>query len=239
MKKRLLAIALSMVVAAPVLAADAVKLDNDSAKLSYSFGLVLGEQLSSRVDTLDYDAFIAGVKAIYDKTEPAMNQEQVAETIKSFQQKKMDEMLADAKKKSDDFLAANAKKDGVKSTKSGLQYKIISEGKGPKPKSTDQVRVNYRGTLIDGTEFDSSYARKEPAEFPLDAVIPGWTEGLQLMPVGSKFELYIPPELGYGPGGAGSIPPNATLVFEVELLDILKPDAKAEEKPAEPSKTGS
>ncbi|MFP8967349.1 FKBP-type peptidyl-prolyl cis-trans isomerase [Pokkaliibacter sp. CJK22405] len=228
MKKRLLACALSLAVAAPAFAASSsVKLDDENAKLSYSFGLVLGEQLSGHVDKLDYDAFLAGIKDIYSKNDPAMTQDEVRNTIQAFQKKQMETMMSEAKAKSDAFMKANAKKDGVKTTDSGLQYKVIKEGKGPKPKATDTVRVNYRGTLTDGTEFDSSYKRNEPVEFPLNAVIPGWTEGLQLMPVGSKYELYIPPELGYGPGGAGSIPPNAALVFEVELLDIVKGDDKA------------
>jgi len=124
--------------------------------------------------------------------------------------------LADGQK----FLAENQKKAGVKTTASGLQYEVIKMGDGPKPKATDTVKVNYRGTLLDGTEFDSSYARKEPISFALDRVIPGWTEGVQLMPVGSKFKFYVKPELAYGENGGGPIPPNSTLIFEVELLGI-------------------
>ena len=121
------------------------------------------------------------------------------------------------------FLQENAKKTGVKTTKSGLQYKVIKEGTGPSPKEADTVKVHYRGRLINGTEFDSSYSRGEPAVFPLNRVIKGWTEGLQLMKVGGKYELYIPPELAYGDKGAGStIGPGATLIFEVELLGIEK-----------------
>jgi FKBP-type peptidyl-prolyl cis-trans isomerase len=121
------------------------------------------------------------------------------------------------------YLQANAKKDGVTTTASGLQYKVINEGNGPKPASASAtVQVHYRGRLIDGTEFDSSYKRGQPAEFPLNRVIAGWTEGLQLMAVGAKYEFYIPSELGYGKRGAGGlIPPDATLIFEVELLKIL------------------
>ena len=119
------------------------------------------------------------------------------------------------------FLAANKVKPGVVTTASGLQYKVITEGNGPQPKATDTVTVDYRGTLIDGTEFDSSYKRGQPATFPVSGVIKGWTEALQLMPVGSKWQLFIPPQLGYGDRGAGnSIPPNSTLIFEVELLSI-------------------
>ncbi|MCQ2282878.1 MAG: FKBP-type peptidyl-prolyl cis-trans isomerase [Bacteroidales bacterium] len=120
------------------------------------------------------------------------------------------------------FLEENALNKSVYTTKSGLQYKVIQKGNGRKPKATDKVKVHYSGTLIDGTKFDSSYDRNQPAEFPLNAVIPGWTEGLQLMDVGSKYILYIPYNLGYGEQPAGSIPPGSTLIFEVVLLDIVK-----------------
>ena len=120
------------------------------------------------------------------------------------------------------FLADNKGKEGVQTTASGLQYKVLTMGDGAKPAATDTVKVHYSGKLLDGTEFDSSYARNEPISFALNRVIPGWTEGVQLMPIGSKFVFYIAPELGYGEGGGGPIPPNSTLVFEVELLDIEK-----------------
>ena len=123
----------------------------------------------------------------------------------------------------DKFLAENAKKPGVKTTASGLQYEVLTEGTGPKPKASDTVRVHYKGTLLDGETFDDSYARGEPVEFALAQVVPGWQEGLQLMPVGSKYKLWIPGKLGYGEQGTpgGPIGPNATLVFEVELLDVV------------------
>lgn len=126
-----------------------------------------------------------------------------------------------AKEDGEKFLAENAKKPGVKTTASGLQYKAVTEGTGKKPKATDTVEVHYRGTLIDGTEFDSSYKRKQSISFPLNRVIAGWTEGLQLMTIGSKYQLFIPYQLGYGAqGAAGAIPPYAALIFEVELLGI-------------------
>ena len=133
----------------------------------------------------------------------------------------------------EDFLAANKGKEGVKSTASGLQYKVIKEGKGPKPKPTDTVKVHYRGTLLNGTEFDSSYKRGQPVTFSVGEVIKGWNEALQLMPVGSKWQLVVPSDLAYGDHGAGQdIGPNSTLIFEVELLSIApKTDAKAEPKP--------
>ncbi len=122
------------------------------------------------------------------------------------------------------FLEENAKKEGVETTESGLQYEVVTAAEGASPASTDTVTVHYKGTLIDGTEFDSSYSRGEPASFPLNRVIPGWTEGLQLMTVGSTYRFYIPSELGYGTRAAGSIPPNSTLIFDVELLDIAAPE---------------
>jgi FKBP-type peptidyl-prolyl cis-trans isomerase len=129
---------------------------------------------------------------------------------------------AENSKKGLEFLAKNKTKEGVKTTDSGLQYKVITLGKGAKPKASDKVKVHYKGTLIDGTEFDSSYKRGVPAEFPLNGVIKGWTEGLQLMPVGSKFEFFIPSELAYGDRAPQTIGPNQTLIFEVELLEIVK-----------------
>ncbi len=130
---------------------------------------------------------------------------------------------AENAKKGQAFLDANKKKDGVTVTASGLQYKVITNGEGAKPEATDKVKVHYRGTLIDGKEFDSSYKRNQPAEFGLNQVIKGWTEGLQLMNVGSKYEFYIPSGLAYGPNGPPSIGPNQTLIFTVELLDITTP----------------
>ena len=128
-------------------------------------------------------------------------------------------------KAGEDFLAANAKKEGVKTTASGLQYKVIKSGSGPSPKPTDTVKVHYNGTLIDGTVFDSSIRRGSPATFPVNGVIPGWTEALQLMKVGDKWQLFIPAKLAYGEQGPGPIGPNATLIFDVELLGIEKPEA--------------
>ena len=147
------------------------------------------------------------------------------------QAKQIAKMMADAKNNLEagqKFFAENGKKPGVKTTASGLQYQVLTEGKGAKPKSGEVVRVHYKGALLDGKTFDSSYDRGQPVVFPMDQVVPGWQEGLQLMPVGSKYKLWIPGNLGYGDKGTpgGPIPPNATLVFDVELIDIVKNPAK-------------
>ena len=142
-------------------------------------------------------------------------------SLRKKQEEKMQQSGETSKKDGDAFLAANKAKQGVVTLPSGLQYKILTTGTGPKPTATDSVVCNYRGTLIDGTEFDSSYKRGQPATFPVNGVIKGWTEALQLMPVGSKWQLFVPPDLAYGARGAGNeIPPNSTLIFEVELQSI-------------------
>ncbi len=208
----------------------AVALDTEMQKVSYSFGVDLGKRIGENME-LDVAAFSAGVSAGIDGGDTALSEEEMMATLQSYQQKKMAEMQAEAemtaeanKKASDAFLAANSSKEGVVTVESGLQYKILEAGDGAKPGADDVVEVHYRGTLIDGTEFDSSYARGESITFPVNGVIQGWTEALQLMPVGSKWELYIPSDLAYGPGGTqGAIGPNQALIFEVELLSIAEP----------------
>lgn len=227
------------------LAADAAKpaakssgaLKTEQQKVSYAIGLNIANNLKQMKQqagfAVDADLVAQGLKDALAGSKLKMSNEDVQATMQAFSQKmqtKQKEAMAaheaEMKKAGDKniedgkaYLAANAKKDGVKTTKSGLQYKVITAGKGPKPKATDTVTVNYRGTLISGKEFDSSYSRGEPATFAVNAVIPGWTEVLQLMPEGSKWEVTIPSDLAYGPGGAGGdIGPNSTLVFEVELL---------------------
>lgn len=227
MKKTLLAMAVaSSLVVMPV--AQAVELETDNQKVSYSLGLVLGEKLKLDLEDMDLDAFQKGLKAVYEGTTPLMDSQQVGETMQAFQMKKMEEQRQEVAKlaqanldEGQKFLAENAKKSGVKSTASGLQYEETQVGTGKQPTVADTVKVHYRGTLIDGTEFDSSYARNEPVSFPLNGVIPGWTEGLQLMKEGGKAKLAIPAELAYGPGGMGNaIGPNSALLFDVELLEV-------------------
>src|SRR5437660_105770 len=211
-------------------------------KVSYSLGLNIGFNLGRQNVPINPDALVAGIKdAIAGK--PQLTPDQIKETMTAFE-KDMEQKQKTAADKNalegTKFLEENKKKEGVKTTASGLQYKVVKEGTGPQPKATDIVTANYRGTLIDGTEFDSSYKRGEPATFPLNGVIKGWTEGVQLMKVGSKYQLFIPSNLAYGDRAVGpDITPNSTLIFEVELLGAKPPEAAtspaAQAPPASPS----
>ena len=199
----------------------------DLEKLSYSLGIILGERIQNDFGDLDPNFVLEGLKDSKDPNSwkldrPAINQAvQDAQTRIRAQQEQQVEAMAEANLKSGEaFLAENAKKDGVTVTASGLQYRVITEGAGDAPKATDTVKVHYEGRLISGDVFDSSIARGEPVSFPLNGVIPGWSEGVQLMKVGSKFEFTIPSALAYGPSGTGPIPPTSVLVFDVELLEI-------------------
>jgi len=235
MKQTLLAVALGAALVSPTVSA--MELKTEEQKVSYSVGLMVGEQLKT-VPNLDFDAFLEAAKTTYNDKEPKLTPEQVREVMTAFQQKQMEEQKKALEKLSADnlaagekYLAENAKKKGVKTTESGLQYEVLTAGKGKSPAATDNVKVHYRGALIDGTEFDSSYSRNEPITFPLNGVIPGWTEGLQLMKEGGKARLSIPAKIAYGPNGMGNaIGPNETLIFEVELLEV---NPSAEEKAAE------
>lgn len=203
-----------------------MKFETVEQKASYGIGLQIGQQLKgSQLDGLDFEALKQGISDVMQNKEPAieLNDLQAAmEVMHERTQTKQKEQAAHFAKAGELFLTENAKKEGVQVTDSGLQYEVLTQGNGAKPQATDKVRVHYTGSLIDGSVFDSSVARGEPAEFPLNAVIRGWTEGLQLMPVGSIFRFTIPSDLAYGEQGAGgAIPPSSTLVFEVELLDIL------------------
>jgi FKBP-type peptidyl-prolyl cis-trans isomerase FklB len=214
--------------------ADAPKTDKE--KLSYSLGVNLARNLRGQKLDLDYPMIVRGLKDGISG-ERLLKDEEIQSIITTFYndqlKKKLDAQRALAEKNKTEgaaFLEANKKKEGVIALPDGLQYKILKEGKGPKPKETDTVRENYRGTLIDGTEFDSSYSRNQPAVFPLDGVIDGWSEALQLMPVGSKWQVFIPAELAYGARQVGDkISMNSTLIFEVELLAI-EPQADEEDQ---------
>jgi FKBP-type peptidyl-prolyl cis-trans isomerase FklB len=227
MKSKLLltSVAALGLLAAPLLAQGVKKLESQKDRVSYSIGLNIGSSLKQQQGfELDPDIVAAGLKDALTGGKLLLSEQEVRETMMALQKEMMTKQAGLAeknKKEGEAFLEANKKKPGIVTLPSGLQYQVLVEGKGPKPSSTDTVKANYRGTLINGTEFDSSEKHGQPAEFPLDGVIKGWTEALQLMPVGSKWRLFIPPHLGYGEQGAGNvIGPNSTLIFEVELLGI-------------------
>ncbi len=194
-------------------------------KAAYSIGLDIGKRLANDELNVNPDLVAKGVVDALKKSKPLLTEEQIKAAMTEFGKVMQAKATAKNKAAADKgvaFLAENKKKKGVKTTASGLQYEVLTEGKGASPKKTDKVKVHYHGTMIDGKVFDSSVKRMEPAEFPVNEVIPGWTEALQLMKVGDKWRVVIPSDLAYGPGGNGPIPPNAVLIFEVELLDILK-----------------
>ena len=191
-------------------------------KISYALGLSMGQNLmSSGVESLNYQDLAAGIEDVLTKQQPKISYQEAQQVLNQFFQELEAKVAGAAKAEGEKFLAENAKREGVKVTASGLQYEILEPSLGQKPKATDTVRVHYEGTLIDGTVFDSSYRRGESITFPLNGVIKGWTEGLQLMSIGSKYKFFIPYQLAYGERGAGqSIPPYAALIFTVELLGI-------------------
>ncbi|MGI9294262.1 MAG: FKBP-type peptidyl-prolyl cis-trans isomerase [Pseudomonadales bacterium] len=212
-------------------AAGGPALDTLIQKVSYSIGVNFGTQFATQEIDIDVDAFMAGMNTGRAGEKPLLSQEQVVEAMQTFegqQREKMEikqnQLGEKNKQEGEAFLAENATKDGVVTTDSGLQYKVITEGSGKKPAADDTVKVHYHGTLINDKVFDSSVDRGEPVEFGVGQVIPGWTEALQLMPIGSKWEVYIPSDLAYGPGGRQGIEPNSTLIFEVELLEIVAPE---------------
>src|SRR6266511_1957789 len=215
------------------------QLKDQKDKVSYSIGMQIGFNLGRQKVDINPDILAAGIKdAIAGK--PQLTTDQVKDIMAQFEkdmEAKQKQLGEKNKTEGAKFLEDNKKKPGVKTTASGLQYTVEKEGTGAQPTATDMVTVNYRGTLIDGTEFDSSYKRGQPATFPVNGVIKGWTEALQLMKVGSKYQIWVPSELAYGPrAGSPEIGPNATLVFDIELLEIKKNDEKGTEasKPAEP-----
>lgn len=235
-------IALAAMVSALTVSAFAADLSTDDKKIAYAIGTQIGNSLKNNVNgpiELDKAVVFEAISDILDDKAAQLSEEEIntvmqtfAKKAGEFAKKKAAEAGAKNQAEATKLLADNKAKDGVKVTDSGLQYRVITEGSGKKPAATDTVKVHYKGTLADGTTFDSSYDRGQPAEFPLNAVIKGWTEGLQLMSVGSKYELVIPAELAYGAQGPGQIGPNRALIFEVELLDVKAPakPAESEEK---------
>lgn len=199
------------------------KLDTDIQKGSYAVGQNIGQNIKSQPLTLDLTALVSGLKDASEGKPSKLKPEEVRDAMMKLQQAAMAKAAENGeknKKDGDTYLESNKKKDGWKTTASGLQYKVVKEGTGESPKDTDIVKVHYTGTFISGEKFDSSLDKGEPIEFPVNGVIPGWTEALKLMNKGAKFQLAIPSNLAYGPGGKGQIGPNATLLFDVELLEF-------------------
>ena len=208
-------------------AGEKLELKDQKAKESYSLGYQFGQSLKAQGVDVNLEVYNSGIQDGLGGKNPGMTSEEIRATMTSLQQRLMaaqqkglKEQAAKNLSQSKTFLAENGKKEGIKTLPSGLEYKVVTEGSGKMPKETDTVIVHYKGTLIDGTEFDSSYKRNQPATFQVKGVIKGWTEALQLMKAGSKWQLFIPPDLGYGERGAGPVPPNSALIFEVELLSI-------------------
>lgn len=205
-------------------AQDSLELSTDKEKFSYVVGFQVGQRLKGNSMDLDPKAVALAVEDVLNGSPPKLSPEQMQAVVQSYEQERMEERVALAavnQTAGDEYLAENKSKEGVVELPSGLQYKEINAGEGKKPQTGDTVLVHYRGTLLNGEEFDSSYGRGEPAAIPLEGVIPGWQEALQLMSEGAKWEVFIPGKLAYGEQGAGaSIGPNETLVFEIELLEV-------------------
>jgi len=206
---------------------NALEIETDEQKLSYSMGIFFGQTVIRQEMEIDIPAFMQAVEDVLNKSEKKLSDDEMQKIINTYQKKEQDKRVAlsgNNKVDGERFLVENRNKEGVVVLPSGLQYKIIKNAEGKKPLLNSRVVVHYKGTLINGTEFDSSYARGEPIEFALNQVIKGWQEALQLMPVGSKWQVVIPSELAYGERGAGKvIGPNSTLVFDIELLNIKDP----------------
>jgi len=218
-----------------VQAGDKIELEDDNALINYSLGYQIGGDLKRQQVEVNRKALLQGIEDAVAGSEPAMSKAAMRSALVALKRKVMAQQhaiqAAAAKKNLADgeaFLAENAKKDGVVSLPDGLQYRVIEPGKGAQPKADDTVTVHYRGTLIDGTEFDSSYSRKQPASFRADRVIPGWREALPLMKEGAKWELFIPARLAYGERSTGRIPPNSTLIFKVDLISIAEKENSGE-----------
>jgi FKBP-type peptidyl-prolyl cis-trans isomerase FklB len=245
--RRIFAFILGLTLLAPVCwAEEPARLGDEKAKDSYSLGYEFGSNIKKQPVDLDLEAIITGIRDAYEGKEPKLSTEEMKEELGSLkkkvwvaQQREYQEKASRNLKEGEAFLAENAKKEGVITLPSGLQYKVLKEGSGPSPKATDSVTVHYRGTLVNGTEFDSSYARGEPATVHVIGMIRGWIEALQLMKAGSKWWIFVPPKLAYGERQFGRIPPNSTLIFDLELLSVTEGPVQGgtEPRPAE-SKTG-
>jgi FKBP-type peptidyl-prolyl cis-trans isomerase FkpA len=212
--------------------AEAAGLITPETRTAYAIGMQLGRSIKDSPFPIDMEKLQQGIQDTLADKAPSLTAMEVQEVLLAFRQQMMEsaqtKKMKDGEenlKKAQSFLDENGKKEGWKTTASGLQYKAVTEGTGAAPKETSEVTVHYKGTLIDGTQFDSSYDRGQPATFGLNQVISGWTEGLQLMKVGGKYEFAIPPDLGYGLGGPNTIPPNSVLLFEVELMDVKEAGA--------------
>lgn len=216
------------------------ELETLDQKVNYIVAYNFVENIEQAGMPLEPEAFAQAIKDKQQGLPARLSEEEMNSVMAEFQEQQMAQQQAETEKQAeankaeaDAFFAENAEKEGVETTESGLQYKVIEQGEGASPAKDERVTVHYRGRLLDGTEFDSSYERDQPATFNLNTVIAGWTEALQLMSEGSKWELYIPADLAYGPGGNGPIPPNAALIFEVELLEVGESDEAEAESEAE------
>jgi FKBP-type peptidyl-prolyl cis-trans isomerase FklB len=216
-----------------VQADDKPGLEEENQRINYSLGYQIGGDLKRQRVAVDSEALLRGIEDAVNETEPLLSRQEMQAMLielkrKVVAQQREERAAAEQKNREagDAFLAANAKKDGVISLPSGLQYRVVEAGSGRQPAAEDTVTVHYRGTLIDGTEFDSSYSRNQPATLRLDRVVTGWREALPLMREGAKWELFLPAKLAYGARGAGKIPPNSTLIFEVELISVAGDDVQ-------------
>jgi FKBP-type peptidyl-prolyl cis-trans isomerase FklB len=209
------------------LAAEKLELKGQKDKESYSLGYQFGQSVKHQGFDIKLELYTSGIRDALSGSKPQLSQEEMQQTISELQkrfiaarEKEIKEISARNLAAGKAFLEENKKKEGIKTLPSGLQYKVLTEGSGKTPKAADNVTVNYKGTFINGSEFDSSYKRGKPTTFQVDKVVKGWTEALQLMKEGSKWELFIPPELGYGDRGGGPVPTNSILIFEVELISV-------------------
>jgi len=229
MKYPVIAVLITLLASGPCTAEENAALSDPNERINYSLGYQIGGDLKRQRVEVNREALLQGIEDAVNAAEPRMSRQEMQTTLVELKRKvvavQKEERAAREKQNleaGEAFLAGNAKQDGVVTLPSGLQYRVLETGSGRKPKATDTVTVHYRGTLIDGTEFDSSYSRKQPATFRADRVIDGWREALSLMQEGSKWELFIPARLAYGKRGSGKIPPFSTLVFEVELLSVAE-----------------